>query len=1042
MLCPLLLVPVRAQTQTYFEDQFNAPFNTNDWTFVGSSSGGSGGNGSTTSVTGITNFNFKPSVQSEAGVSFARLRLDTYNPHSDENNVPYAGRRFKGTEMYSRFGFGPPGRPLNSAELVKAPIKESPTGFEFETRMRYTSPQAGGWGAFWTYWNHGQSYIYTDPQYSAHEIDYEMFASRSPVNHNVYDLRNYRNFNASPERGGGAAYGDPNYTVLQFATAQSVDYTQWHYLKIVWTPLGNGSWRTQWYVKRNMVDPYQFLWSDSTVAPDKWMTVRFNIWNGGDSSYGPGVPPVNNAASNTSFYLDVDWVKVTAAPAQTTSSLSVTQANGAPVSNGQTLSALNSISGTSPTNSNVNTVNVVITRFDGAKWRGYGSPGWSTTGDFGIATTYNVTTGNWTTSGTMPTPSQLPNGGYTLVADAFNGGTYLSSSAPVNVNIVNSAPISATITSPQPDSVHPSVPVAGGNTSGPVSNVTVAIWRGNYEFYKSNGTWSTGYGEDVEFPAQRPTSATWSFSLAPVLGLRDDTYFLRPRVRSATGEAFFAEPVRFYIRTGPLGATITNPQPETSYSSAPVARGATTGPVSSVTVALWRKNIDLAGGAPEYYKGGTTWSAGYDASVERSAVYDVANSNWSFDLSLVGGLRPDAYFLRPGVHAAGNTFFAEPVHFYFGIPAMSAVDIATPQSSSNSRVTFGNASNQGLITPPFPSGFPSDFGPVAPPAPVSASDAGWNPRSISVGGDSNSRVLWTKDGFGGSARLLYSGVNGQGLGFDELGTFTVWKALDIATNSTNKTHILWTNTSNQLSIWRYASGTTEAFSQTYGGSTDWKPSRITAAPDGGVHVLWWNETEKRASFWIANANGDYVGPPTGYNYGPFGDWRATDIASANMNNSTADPTRILWVNAAGDASIWRVSAQGIAEYSPIVGRPQDWNAVSISVSSDGVTRLLWRHTAGRAWVQSFGADMNPTSPAPPTQGASIAANGTVEPATIGTESVESGGMPQGPIEPDTSLPTPNITTPTVTENGSSSTMASNPRRGVPGAARVQPVSMN
>ena len=155
LTCSLItiLFSVCAQAQT-FQADFNGPLDFDGkWTYVAPSSVGAGSNGNNSgTVSNSTQFSNAPFIASDGTNSFVRLRLDTFNSYSDPTQP---GKRFfKGTEMYSRVGFGNAGGSPSQNVLR---VEPSNTGFEFETRMRYTNPQVSGVGAFWTYWNHGTS---------------------------------------------------------------------------------------------------------------------------------------------------------------------------------------------------------------------------------------------------------------------------------------------------------------------------------------------------------------------------------------------------------------------------------------------------------------------------------------------------------------------------------------------------------------------------------------------------------------------------------------------------------------------------------------------------------------------------------------------------------------------------------------------------------------------------------------------------------------------------------------------------------------------
>ncbi len=448
VLSLLLSVSSYAQNEVVFEDQFNGSsvdFNSN-WTYYGV---GSGSINDDRRTSGLTNFNFQPYIATETGTSFVRLRFDTYNPST--LRAADGGRLFKGTEMYSRKVFGPTNgaRVPDPSEKIILPAKESATGFEFEARLRYTDPNPGGIGAFWTYWNHGNDYRYYTSGYSSYEIDYELFPFdykrvNSTDSHDVYHLHNYRDFYAgrTVDQNGkqnGFSTQSP-YGRFDNVGPTGFDYTQWNYYKMVWTPQSNGGWTTQWFIRRNLSDSYTKL-GELPDAPDKWMTLRFNNWNGGN-----GIAPANTASQNQTYFLDVDWVKVAkVAPV----SASVTEVGGVAVSPSGTTTVpnLSVIKGqVAATSGAVSMINVVIRRLsDNTKWKGYadgnGPIGW-------VPDSQNVGTGtdnaspNWTTNGALPSGSNLTVSEYQISADVLSGGVYISSPiVDVRIESSNHAPV-------------------------------------------------------------------------------------------------------------------------------------------------------------------------------------------------------------------------------------------------------------------------------------------------------------------------------------------------------------------------------------------------------------------------------------------------------------------------------------------------------------------------------------------------------------------------------------------------------------------------
>ena len=300
-----------------------------------------------------------PFIKTDNGDSFVRLTMDTFNATTGNGG---STRYFKGTEMYSFSAFGPNVPNISDAQRrfigqarVSTPPNESATGFEFESRIRWVNdpvlPQKGGVGAFWTYWNHGDDYHFDNSHYHASEIDYEMFYNQLYSNRTL-NLQNYRDFYAT----GSDPYSNPVYTA-RADPAFTPDWNQWNYVKIVWTPKGDGEWRTQWYSKPTLAENYHPLGEEATRAPYKWMTVRFNIWDFGNAG---DLQPATDPSQNHQYFLDVDWVKVTkVAPV----SVSVTEVSGVSAPDGKTVPNLAVVKGqVSDASQTASQVNVVITR--------------------------------------------------------------------------------------------------------------------------------------------------------------------------------------------------------------------------------------------------------------------------------------------------------------------------------------------------------------------------------------------------------------------------------------------------------------------------------------------------------------------------------------------------------------------------------------------------------------------------------------------------------------------------------------------------------
>jgi hypothetical protein len=249
-LC-VALAPARAAT-VLFEDQFNgASWDTSKWTAYDS-----------TNFLQRTQFGNLPTIGTENSTSFARIRLDSYDP--DPN---YSGDLLRGTEMMSKTNFTPG------------------DGLEIEARVRGNNLPRGIVFAFFTYGERG-----TYPNNLRDEIDYEFLTN---FNKDTIWLNIWDDYNKESNTG-------PNQSSM--TTAPGLDRTGWHVYKIRWT-----STRVDWYVDGTIVR------TSTNIVPTDPMQVRFNIWAGSTdwpTAYDANLPVTSNASNNQSFNMDVDWVQV------------------------------------------------------------------------------------------------------------------------------------------------------------------------------------------------------------------------------------------------------------------------------------------------------------------------------------------------------------------------------------------------------------------------------------------------------------------------------------------------------------------------------------------------------------------------------------------------------------------------------------------------------------------------------------------------------------------------------------------------------------
>ncbi|MBV9470426.1 MAG: family 16 glycosylhydrolase, partial [Abitibacteriaceae bacterium] len=202
-----------------------------------------------------------PTIVTENGTTFARFGLDTYNP-------AHAGTNLLGTEMWSnqQFTMGP--------------------GTEFETRIRGTNIPRGVVYSFFTY---KQRNFGTDPDQE--EIDNEFLGNQAT---NQFWLNIWNN--------GSSWSTNP--------TVSGVDSTTWNTYKIRWL-----NDRVEWWINNTLVR------TETNLMPDDYMSVCYNIWaadSGWSTAYDSNLPASNSAAANTTYYFDVDYIRVrTIAPTGT-----------------------------------------------------------------------------------------------------------------------------------------------------------------------------------------------------------------------------------------------------------------------------------------------------------------------------------------------------------------------------------------------------------------------------------------------------------------------------------------------------------------------------------------------------------------------------------------------------------------------------------------------------------------------------------------------------------------------------------------------------
>jgi hypothetical protein len=124
----------------------------------------------------------------------------------------------------------------------------------------------------------------------------------------------------------------------------------------------------------------------------------------------------------------------------------------------------------------------------------------------------------------------------------------------------------------------------------------------------------------------------------------------------------------------------------------------------------------------------------------------------------------------------------------------------------------------------------------------------------------------------------------------------------------------------------------------YGPFAGWTARAISARPatDAYTRVLWTNGDS--AQLWLMNANNT---KNLEYTFTGTAGWSPIDISAAVDNT-----TRMLWVNAVGQAQVWSITDAGVVTKGAILGGTAGWTATRLSSGSDGYTRLLWFNNDG------------------------------------------------------------------------------------------------
>jgi hypothetical protein len=257
----------------FFDDFSASSLNTRNWGVYGSNQ-----------ELQRTRFGSTPQLMTEDGVSFARIKLDTYNPS--------APGTFRGTEIYTKSRF-PRGE-----------------GLEIEARLRGPITQPGMVFAFFTIYDRYEGATIPENYYKS-EIDFEFLTAEqerfSPPGQtkrlylNIWDDWNEQRdgYDGDDIETPSRLHDDKTYGLSMDA---SFDWKDWNTYKIRWYPDRTEFWLND-VLQRTEVQ----------VLPEDDMSVHFNIWSGDSSfeqAYSSSFNPVTSSGQNQSYAFDVDYVRV------------------------------------------------------------------------------------------------------------------------------------------------------------------------------------------------------------------------------------------------------------------------------------------------------------------------------------------------------------------------------------------------------------------------------------------------------------------------------------------------------------------------------------------------------------------------------------------------------------------------------------------------------------------------------------------------------------------------------------------------------------
>jgi outer membrane protein assembly factor BamB len=219
---------------------------------------------------------------------------------------------------------------------------------------------------------------------------------------------------------------------------------------------------------------------------------------------------------------------------------------------------------------------------------------------------------------------------------------------------------------------------------------------------------------------------------------------------------------------------------------------------------------------------------------------------------------------------------------------------------------------------------------------------GWTARAVATGKDNQTRLLWTNTN--GTAAYYMLDADGNFVSQKQYGPYTGWNAVGLTMEPDNTVRTLWTNSDGTATVWTLDSSNTFVSQQQYGPYTGWTANSLTANPDGTERLLWDN-TNGTATFWKLSSGSQLLDQ---HQYGPYTGYTATSIAAAPDGTG-----RVVWTAADAHIALWNIDSDNLYTAQNQYGPYTNWSYQAISVGSDGNARLLWDNLTGQAALWSL-----------------------------------------------------------------------------------------